>query len=157
VRILVTGAGGQLGRDLTSLLGDHDVHARDHAQLDISDAGAVAPLVQELRPDWIINGAAFNEVDGAEIAEDRAFAVNAVGPGNLADSAASVGAGLVHVSTDYVFDGTKGTAYTEDDVPNPLSAYGRSKYEGERRVLGSNASACVLRTAWLYGIHGRIS
>jgi dTDP-4-dehydrorhamnose reductase len=115
----------------------------------------VGALVRELRPDWIINAAAFNDVDGAELAEAQALAVNAAGPGNLADSAAAVGAGLVHISTDYVFDGTKGRAYTEDDAPNPLSVYGRSKYEGERRVLGSKASACVLRTAWLYGVHGK--
>jgi dTDP-4-dehydrorhamnose reductase len=103
----------------------------------------------------MINAAAFNDVDGAEALPEAAFAVNGAGPGHLAEAAAVVGASIVHISTDYVFDGTKGTAYTEDDAPNPLSMYARSKYEGERRVLESGASACVLRTAWLYGRHGK--
>ena len=155
MRILVTGAHGQLGQDLLSLLRDDEVHPTDFAHLDISDRAAVDALVRELRPEWIINVAAFNDVDGAEAMEAQAFAVNAVGPGNLADAAAGVGAGLVHISSDFVFDGTKGSPYTEDDRPNPLSVYARSKYEGERRVLNSRASACVLRTAWLYGMHGK--
>src|SRR5207302_6269008 len=115
----------------------------------------VATLVGAFRPEWVINVAAFNDVDGAELVEAQAFAVNAAGPGNLADSAADVGAGLVHISSDFVFDGTKGSAYTEEDQPNPLSAYARSKYEGDLRVLNSKAAVCVLRTAWLYGLHGK--
>ncbi len=154
MRVLVTGAGGQLGRELQAVLRDEEVHARDHHSLDISDQAAVMAMVRQVRPHWVINAAAFNDVDGAEVAEDRAFAVNAQGPANLAGAAADVNARLIHVSTDYVFDGRKGTAYTEDDRPNPLSAYGRSKYQGERLVLESKASACVLRTAWLYGMHG---
>jgi dTDP-4-dehydrorhamnose reductase len=157
VRILITGAHGQLGQDLTSLLTDDEVHATDLAHLDISDRAAVATLVRDLRPEWIINVAAFNDVDGAEStnAQAQAVAINAVGPGNLADSAAEVDAGIVHISSDFVFDGTKGSPYTEDDRPNPLSVYGRSKYEGDLRVLKSKASAVVLRTAWLYGINGK--
>jgi dTDP-4-dehydrorhamnose reductase len=155
MRVLVTGAGGQLGRELQAALRDDEVHARDHHSLDISDQAAVMAAVRQVRPQWVINAAAFNDVDGAEMAEDEAFSVNARGPANLAGAAADVNAGLIHVSTDYVFDGRKGTAYTEDDRPNPLSAYGRSKYQGERSVLKSKASACVLRTAWLYGTHGR--
>jgi len=155
MRVLITGARGQLGHDLTSLLIGDEIHATDFAELDISDRRAVASMVRELQPEWIINVAAFNDVDGAESAEAQAFAINAVGPGNLADCAADVGAGMVHVSSDFVFDGTKGSPYTEDDRPNPLSVYGRSKYEGDQRVLNSKASACVLRTAWLYGIHGK--
>lgn len=155
MRVLITGAHGQLGQDLTSLLTDDEVHATDLADLDISDRGAVATLVGELRPEWIINVAAFNDVDGAESTQAQAFAINAVGPGNLADSAAAVDAGIVHISSDFVFDGTKGSPYTEEDRPNPLSVYGRSKYEGDTRVLKSKAPAVVLRTAWLYGIHGK--
>ena len=155
MRILITGAGGQLGHDLQAVFREEEVYARDHGALDISDQAAVRALVGEIHPDWIVNGAAFNDVDGAESAENAAFAVNARGPANLATAAAMVGAGLVHISTDYVFDGKKGSAYTEDDRPNPLSVYGRSKYEGERSVLESAASACVLRTAWLYGAHGK--
>jgi dTDP-4-dehydrorhamnose reductase len=103
----------------------------------------------------MINAAAFNDVDGAEALPEAAFAVNGAGPGHLAEAAAVVGASIVHISTDYVFDGTKGAPYTEGDAPNPLSVYARSKYEGERRVLESGVSACVLRTAWLYGRHGK--
>jgi dTDP-4-dehydrorhamnose reductase len=108
-----------------------------------------------VHPEWIINAAAFNDVDGAETLPEAAFAVNGAGPGHLAEAAAVVGASIVHISTDYVFDGTKGAPYTEDDAPNPLSVYARSKYQGERRVLESGVSACVLRTAWLYGRHGK--
>ena len=153
--ILLAGAGGQLGRDLQPALAGTDLHPFDHRQLDITDAGAVEAAVERVRPDWVINAAAFNDVDGAEQAEDQAFAVNAAGAGNLAEAAARVGAAILHISTDYVFDGTKGSPYTEDDEPNPLSVYARSKYEGEQRVLGSGASACVLRTAWLYGWQGK--
>src|ERR1700737_2673790 len=155
MRVLITGAGGQLGHDLQVVLRDEEVDARDHRALDISDEAAVLGVVREIRPQWVINAAAFNDVDRAEIAEAEAFAINARGPANLAGVAAAVNAGLVHISTDYVFDGTKGRAYTEDDRPNPLSVYGRSKYQGEQSVLESTASVCVLRTAWLYGVHGK--
>ena len=155
MRILITGAGGQLGHDLQAVLRDDDLKGLDHRALDISDEAAVRRVVGEMRPDWVINAAAFNDVDRAEGAEAEAFAVNARGPANLAGAAAAVDAGLVHISTDYVFDGTKGRAYTEDDRPNPLGVYGRSKYQGERSVLESTASVCVLRTAWLYGVHGK--
>src|ERR1700730_15402714 len=149
--ILLAGAGGQLGRDLQPALRGAQLHPFDHHQLDIADARAVNAAVDRVHPDWIINAAAFNDVDGAEQAPDQAFAVNAVGAGNLADAAARARAAMVHISTDYVFDGAKGAPYTEDDRPNPLSVYARTKYEGEQRVLASGASACVLRTAWLYG------
>ena len=154
MRILLTGAGGQLGRELVEQLAQDELHNFDHRALDVSDRGAVFAAVEGLRPAWVINAAAYNDVDGAESAVERAFAVNAAGPGHLAEAAARVGAAIVHVSTDYVFDGRKGTPYTEEDRPNPLSVYGRSKLEGENRVLGSAASASVLRTAWLYGAYG---
>ncbi len=155
MRILLTGSGGQLGQELLDRLGREELHAHDLAGLDITDRAAVFQMVERVRPAWVINAAAFNDVDGAEGAVEKAFAVNGSAPGHLADAAARVGASMVHVSTDYVFDGTKGAPYTEDDLPNPLSVYARSKYEGERRVLDSAASACVLRTAWLYGRHGK--
>lgn len=155
MQILVTGAGGQLGHDLTEALQNEEVFPRDHAALDISDRAAVMSAVRDVRPDWIINAAAYNDVDGAESAKEQAFAVNAIGAGNLAEAAREVGAMLIHISTDYVFDGLKGSAYIEDDAPNPLSVYGSSKLEGERRVLNSGARVCVLRTAWLYGLHGK--
>jgi len=155
MRILLTGAGGQLGRDLQEILKGHDLRPFDHAGLDVADREAVLRIVEQVHPEWIVNAAAFNDVDGAETMTPIAFAVNGAGPGHLAAAAAVVGANVVHVSSDYVFDGTKGAAYTEDDAPNPLSVYARSKYEGEKRVLESGVSACVLRTAWLYGRHGK--
>jgi dTDP-4-dehydrorhamnose reductase len=152
---LLTGASGQLGHDLQDTLRDHKVHVYNHGALDVTDREAVLRAVEQVRPNWVINAAAFNDVDGAESAVEAAFAVNGAGPGYLAEAAARADASIVHISTDYVFDGAKGTPYTEEDVPNPLSVYARSKLEGERRVLDSGASACVLRTAWLYGRHGK--
>jgi dTDP-4-dehydrorhamnose reductase len=155
VRILLTGAGGQLGRELVQVLSKDEVHAFDHRSLDVGDRQEVVAALQQTRPVWVINAAAYNEVDMAEADPDRAFAVNGAGAGYLADAAAHAGAEIVHISTDYVFDGQKGEPYIETDPPNPLSVYGRSKLEGELRVLNSGASACVLRTAWLYGAQGK--
>lgn len=155
MRILVTGAGGQLGWDLVEVLRAQDLHCFDHAGLDIADREKVLQTIGAIRPEVIINAAAYNDVDRAEKYENLAFAVNGAGPGHLAEAAAHLGARLVHISTDYVFDGTKRTPYTEDDTPHPLSAYARSKLEGEQRVLQSGVNACVLRTAWLYGHHGK--
>jgi dTDP-4-dehydrorhamnose reductase len=155
VRILVTGAGGQLGRELIEVLASHELHGRDHRDLDITDRQAVDATVEQLRPAWVINAAAYNDVDGAESAVELAYAVNAAGPGHLAAAAARAGAEMVHISTDYVFDGHKGAPYTEMDRADPLSVYGRSKYEGELQVLSAHPSACVLRTAWLYGGYGK--
>jgi dTDP-4-dehydrorhamnose reductase len=154
VRILVTGAGGQLGRELIEVLASEEVHGRDHQALDITDRHAVFAALEQVRPSWVINAAAYNDVDGAEAASELAFAVNAAGPGYLAEAAARAGADMVHISTDYVFDGRKGTPYTEMDRPDPLSVYGQTKYEGELQVLSAHPSACVLRTAWLYGEYG---
>ena len=155
MRVLITGAGGQLGGDLKEVLAAEEVHGFSHRELDVANRAAVFAAVESIRPAVVINGAAFNDVDGAQTAAEQAFAVNGAGPGHLADAASRTGARLIHISTDYVFDGTKGAPYTEDDQANPLSVYARSKYEGELRVLGSSANACVLRTAWLYGRHGR--
>ena len=155
MRILLTGAGGQLGRELLAALSTDEVHAFDHRSLDISDRQLVLNAVRELQPAWVINAAAYNEVDAAEGEPEQAFAVNGAGAGNLADAAAHAGAEIVHISSDYVFDGRKGAPYIEADGPNPLSVYGRSKLDGEIRVLNSAASACVLRTAWLYGAQGK--
>jgi dTDP-4-dehydrorhamnose reductase len=155
VRILVTGAGGQLGRELMEVLAAHELHGRDHRALDISNREAVVQTLEQVRPSWVINAAAYNDVDGAEAATELAFAVNASGPGFLAEAAARVGAEMVHISTDYVFDGRKGSPYNELDRADPLSVYGRSKYEGELQVQSAHPSACVLRTAWLYGEYGK--
>lgn len=155
-RWLVTGAGGQLGHDVVDLLRGRDgdettALARD--ELDITDVGAVADAVAG--HDVVVNTAAWTDVDGAETAEDAALAVNATGPANLAAAAATHSARLLHVSTDYVFAGDATEPYTEDAEPAPRSAYGRTKLAGELAVMQSGARASVVRTAWVYGEHGK--
>jgi dTDP-4-dehydrorhamnose reductase len=152
-KILVTGANGMLGRDLVALLADSRVTALGRQELDIRDADAADASVAG--HDVVVNCAAFTRVDEAESKSDDAFAVNAAGAGNLAAAAARHGATLVHVSTDYVFDGTSSVPYAEDSPMRPLSVYGRSKAEGERRAVSLNPGrTIVVRTAWLYGENG---
>ena len=157
-RWLVTGAGGMLGRDLTDLLRDRGetVTALDRAGLDVTDGAAVADAMSVLGPDVIVNCAAWTGVDEAETHEEQALAVNGGGAANLAAACAAGRARLVQVSTDYVFAGTSARPHAEDDIPAPRSAYGRTKLAGERAVLARLPDAgYVVRTAWLYGAHGR--
>ncbi|MET1042755.1 MAG: dTDP-4-dehydrorhamnose reductase [Microbacteriaceae bacterium] len=152
-RYLITGAAGMLGRDLQTVLDGRDVTALGRADLDVTDLDAVRSAVGN--HDVVINAAAYTKVDDAESHEDDAFAVNAVGAKNLALAAAHIGARLVQVSTDYVFDGTATSPYDEKTPLNPVSAYGRTKAEGERLAFEANPHATyVVRTAWLYGEHG---
>ncbi|MDJ0336510.1 dTDP-4-dehydrorhamnose reductase [Salinibacterium sp. G-O1] len=152
-RYLVTGAGGMLGTDLQRVLSGRDVTALTRAELDVTDAQAVRAAVEG--HDVIINASAYTKVDDAEMHEDEALAINATGAANLASAAADVDAALVQVSTDYVFDGTATTPYAEDAPRNPVSAYGRTKAEGERRALEIHPTGTrIVRTAWLYGQHG---
>ena len=156
-RWLVTGAGGMLGQDLTSLLrhGGADVTALDRGRLDITDAAAAAAAVLQAGPDIVVNCAAWTAVDDAESHEDLALAVNGDGAANLAAACAKAQARLVHLSTDYVFSGTGTEPYPEDHQPAPRTAYGRSKLAGEEAVRNILPGASyVLRTAWLYGAHG---
>lgn len=150
MRILVTGAGGQLGRSLPAALSGHEVEARTRADLDITDLDAVRAAVVGTHAEIVINAAAWNRVDDAEAQVEAAFRVNAVGPRNLALAAAENDATIVHVSTDYVFDGTKGSAYTESDTPCPHSVYGASKLAGEESVRSVNAKHHIIRTAWVF-------
>lgn len=150
-RFLVTGAGGMLAADLVRVLGGQQVTALRRSELDITDAAAVREAVAG--HDVVINTAAFTNVDAAENDEPTAFAVNAVGAGNVADATAAVGARLVHISTDYVFDGTATSPYAENAPRSPLGAYGRSKAAGEELVL-RHPEVYLVRTAWLYGAHG---
>jgi dTDP-4-dehydrorhamnose reductase len=153
VKLLVTGAGGQLGHDVVahaSSVGD-EVIAADRASIDIADRDSVIAAVRSIRPDAIVNAAAYTAVDACETNVDHAFAVNAHAVEFLAEVAADVGAHLVHVSTDYVFDGTLDRAYREDDPTNPQSVYGQSKLAGER-VAG--ARSAIVRTSWVSGEHG---
>lgn len=150
---LITGAAGMLGHDLQHVLADRSVTALARGDLDVTDADAVERAVAG--HDVVINCAAYTKVDDAEDNEDAAFAVNATGPANLARAAATHGAKLVQLSTDYVFDGTATAPYAEDAPRHPISAYGRTKAEGEELALSLNPSATyVVRTAWTYGAHG---
>ena len=156
-RWLVTGAGGMLGRDLMTALRQHatEVTGLDRKALDITDRSAAADAVADVKPDVVVNCAAWTAVDDAEAAEAAALAVNGDGAANLAAGCTAAGARLVQVSTDYVFDGSAGRPYAEDAVPAPRTAYGRTKLAGERAVRQTLPdSAYVVRTAWLYGAHG---
>ncbi|MEV6172379.1 dTDP-4-dehydrorhamnose reductase [Streptomyces sp. NPDC051954] len=156
---LVTGAGGMLGRDLVEELRGRGepVIPLDRAALDITVPDAVSAAFAEHRPDVVVNCAAYTAVDDAETDEERALRINGHGPRLLARACAAGGARLVHVSTDYVFAGDDmGTPYAEDHPPAPRTAYGRTKLAGERAVLEElPAAGAVVRTAWLYGVHGR--
>jgi dTDP-4-dehydrorhamnose reductase len=153
--ILLTGKNGQVGWELRrSLLPLGRVVAVDRHELDLADADALRHRLSELRPDIIVNAAAYTAVDQAEREPALAHAVNAAAPAQLAEDAARRGALLIHYSTDYVFDGTKGEPYDEDDRPNPLNAYGRSKLDGEEAVQASGAGHLILRTSWLYSSRG---
>lgn len=152
-RYLIAGGAGMLGTDLQHALAGRDVTVLSRAELDVTDLDAVRAAVTG--HEVIINAAAYTKVDDAESHEDDAFAVNATGAGNLATAAAESGAILVQVSTDYVFDGSATEPYAEDTPVNPVSAYGRTKAEGERLALESNPGRTyIVRTAWLYGQHG---
>jgi dTDP-4-dehydrorhamnose reductase len=153
MRVLITGANGMLGRDLQAALAGHEVTALARADLDVTDAAAVAAAVHG--HDAVVNCAAYTKVDDAETHEDLAYAVNATGPANLAAACAATGARLVTVSTDYVFDGDATEPYAEDLPRDPINAYGRTKAAGEELALAAHpAGTYVVRTAWLYGEHG---
>jgi dTDP-4-dehydrorhamnose reductase len=156
VKVLVTGAGGMLGRDvvLAAANAGHDVVGFGHIELDVADADALGAKFELERPDIVINCAAWTDVDGAEEAEDAAMAVNGKGAGNVAAAAAELGASVVYVSSDYVFDGAKGAPYVETDQPAPLSAYGRTKLAGEEATAAANKRHFVVRSSWLFGIGG---
>ncbi len=156
MKVLVTGAAGMLGRDVMLAAGNagHDLVGFGRAELDITDAAALAKKFELERPDVVINCAAWTDVDGAEAEEQAAFAVNGTGAGNVAAAAATVGASVVYVSSDYVFDGAKAAPYVESDQVAPLSAYGRTKLAGEEATIAANKRHFVVRSAWLFGIGG---
>jgi dTDP-4-dehydrorhamnose reductase len=156
VKLLVTGAAGMLGRDVMLAAGNagHDVVGYGRAELDITDPAGLEKKLDLERPDVVINCAAWTDVDGAEESEQAAFAVNGTGAGNVAAAAAAVGASVVYVSSDYVFDGAKAAPYVESDQPAPLSAYGRTKLAGEEATVAANKRHFVVRSSWLFGIGG---
>jgi dTDP-4-dehydrorhamnose reductase len=153
MKLLVTGAGGLLGRAVLSEAGGrgYDVVALDHARLDVTDEAAVGAAVSDARADAVVHCAAYTAVDRAEAEPQAALAVNRDGTRHVAAAAAEAGAVLLYVSTDYVFDGRKGTPYRPDDPTGPLSAYGSTKLEGERAAARHASEHLVARTSWLYG------
>jgi dTDP-4-dehydrorhamnose reductase len=156
MKVLITGANGMVARAAIAhcrSIGDI-VSSHTRAELDISSREHVFATLAAERPNAILNCAAYTNVDGAETDEHAAYAANAAGPENLAIAAAENGAKLITISTDYVFDGTKDGFYTEEDTPNPQSAYARSKYEGELRAVAANPETIVVRSGWIYGDGG---
>jgi dTDP-4-dehydrorhamnose reductase len=154
MRILLTGAAGQLGRQIQAWNQNHEITALTHKELDITRLADVREAIRAGKPDLVLNAAAFNDVDRAQSDPDAAFRGNAVGPRNLALAAAESGAAILHVSTDYVFDGGQDTPYHEYDRPAPLSNYGRSKLAGEVAVRELNPRHYIVRTAWVYEPRG---
>jgi dTDP-4-dehydrorhamnose reductase len=155
-KILITGSKGMLGRDLVSIFrkNRYEVTAYDVSELDITDSSACDAVIENVKPDIIINAAAYTDVDKAEEEKDKAKKINGDGAGNLAKTASKNGALIVYFSTDYIFDGKKKEEYTEDDKPNPISAYGRSKLMGEDKIKDATDDYLIIRTEWLYGKYG---
>jgi dTDP-4-dehydrorhamnose reductase len=156
MKLVVTGANGQVGWELQrSLAALGGVIALDRSQCDLSRPELLPEVIRGLKPDVIVNAAAYTAVDDAEREEELATTVNGYAPGVLAREAARTGALMIHYSTDYVFDGCKATPYTEDDPPCPINAYGRSKLAGETAVRQAGGPHLILRTSWVYGVRGR--
>ncbi|MDD3977826.1 MAG: dTDP-4-dehydrorhamnose reductase [Methanomicrobium sp.] len=150
-KILILGANGMLGHSLQKVF--PDAICKGH-ELDITDEKKIYSYISELNPDIVINAAAYTDVDGCEDNHDIAFAVNGEGPGNLAVACEKTGATLVHFSTDYVFDGTK-KEYNESERTNPVSIYGKSKLLGEENIIKNMDDFRIIRTSWLFGVHGK--
>jgi len=153
VKIAIFGIQGQLGRDLELALSDRDVIGMRFEEVDITDADAVNEAVSAAAPDWVINAAAMTHVDSCETDERQAWEVNALGARYAARAADAAGAKLIHISTDYVFDGSKGSPYVETDVPRPLNVYGATKLAGEWFVADACPAHYIFRTSGLYGTH----
>lgn len=151
MKILVTGANGQLGREVARQGTGHELILTDYEKLDITDSAAVASFMREIKADAVIHCAAYTNVDGAEDDADGAFRVNVVGAQNMAAACLETGARMVYVSTDYVFDGQSQKPYREFDATNPQSVYGVTKWQGEQIVKEILGRHYILRTAWLYG------
>ncbi len=151
VKTMILGAGGMLGTDLQANF--PQAISFIHAELDITDKNAVFSVIERQKPDIVINAAAYTKVDDCEENIELALSVNGAAPGYIAEACRSTGSGLVHFSTDYVFDGKK-KEYTESDKPNPINVYGASKLEGERAIANAMDRYYIIRTSWLFGLHG---
>ncbi|MGQ7884808.1 dTDP-4-dehydrorhamnose reductase [Paenibacillus sp. WC2504] len=155
MKILVTGANGQLGQDIVKILGsNHEIYGFGREQLDITNEHQCLEVLESLKPDVVIHSAAYTAVDLAETEEDKAYEINAFGTRNLSVAAEKVGAKLCYISTDYVFDGTGITPYREYDNTNPQSIYGKSKRAGELLVQTLSTKYFIVRTSWVYGLYG---
>lgn len=155
MKILITGAYGMLGSDLRETLKDHELLVTGSKDLDITDENKVMNFILEKSPEIVINAAAYTAVDNCETDYTNAYSVNAIGPKNLAIACNKINIPLIHISTDYVFDGNKRTPLTEEDKLGPKTVYGKTKLEGEKMVQENTNKYFILRTAWLYGIHGK--
>jgi len=156
MKILITGAVGQLGSDLMKVLGDNwQIIPASRADFDITNPERTMDFIENAEPDVIVHAAAYTDVDGCESQQDKAFAVNGLGARNVAIAAREVEAKLFYISTDYVFDGTKEEPYLEFDQPHPINVYGQSKLWGEEFVKEQLHKFFIIRTAWLYGLNGR--
>jgi dTDP-4-dehydrorhamnose reductase len=154
MRLLLLGVGGQLGQEITAVASGIDLIVRTHQETDVVDANAVAAAFEAAQPNIVVNAAAYTNVDRAESEQEKAFRVNATGAGVIASTCARADIPLVHISTDYVFDGTKGAPYVETDATAPLSVYGASKLAGEDAIRERHKKHLILRTSWVYGRFG---
>ena len=155
MKILITGAYGMLGSDLREVLKDNELIITGSKDLDITKENNVLQFIQDKKPEIVINAAAYTNVDNCETDYDNAYLVNAIGPKNLAVACNKLNIPLIHVSTDYVFDGSKTTPLSEEDKLGPKTAYGKTKLEGEKFVQENTKKYFILRTAWLFGINGK--
>lgn len=154
-RILLTGASGQVGGDVIPLLRPFGtVIAPLHSDLDLGDAAGIRKFIRDIRPDWIVNAAAYTAVDKSESEPGLAYAINGEAPGIIGETAAELGIPVIHFSTDYVFDGSGTTPWIETDAPGPLGVYGASKLAGERALAASGAAHLIFRTSWVYSSRG---
>lgn len=155
-KILLTGKNGQVGWELQralAVLGE--VIALGREEMDLADPDSIRKVIREVKPNMIVNAAAYTAVDKAESEPELAMTINGAAPGIMAEEAKKLNAAIIHYSTDYVFDGTKVDAYTEDDAPNPLSVYGKTKLAGDENVASAGAAYLIFRTQWVYGLRGR--
>jgi dTDP-4-dehydrorhamnose reductase len=156
MKILLTGKNGQVGWELQRTLAPlGEVVAVDRQPLDLGNPDSIRSVIREVKPDLIVNPAAYTAVDKAESETELAMAVNGIAPGIMAEEAKKLGAALIHYSTDYVFDGSKSSPYTEEDTPNPLNVYGKTKLAGEQAIQAVGVPHLILRTSWVYGMRGR--
>jgi len=156
MRILITGKTGQVGYELErSLQGLGDVIALDRTQLDLSDSDNLRQTIRDIKPDLIVNPAAYTAVDRAESEPEIAMQINGIAPGIMAEEASRIGSAIIHYSTDYVFDGNNPQQYLEEDTPNPVNVYGRTKLAGEQAIQAAGAPYLILRTSWVYAMRGQ--